>query len=81
MARNAQNEFLTGQSSRSHATYRISGWLLVGLLVTASVARCSFPTAEPLVNIVMVIQHGCVDDDTVTDSRLDSGRFVVFRSC
>jgi len=32
-ARNAQKEFLMGQSSRSHATYRrtISGWLLVEL--------------------------------------------------
>jgi len=31
LARNAQKEFLIGQSSRSHATYRptISGWLLV----------------------------------------------------
>jgi len=36
LTRNVQKEFLIGQSSRSHATYRptISGWLLVGLSTT-----------------------------------------------
>jgi len=37
MARNAQKEFLIGQSSRSHATLpAISGWLLVKFAVSIS---------------------------------------------
>jgi len=44
LARDAQKEFLIGQSSRSHATYllTISGWLLFVLVSSSSVCdgRC-----------------------------------------